>query len=143
MKTKWCNDCKKHKPLNEWSNGRPGFCKKCMAARARKYYYDNREKLSNRTAIARQKVFDYLINNPCIDCGERCPVVLEFDHRNSKEKNAAVSSMVAKGHLWDTIQKEIDKCDVRCANCHRMKTAKDFNWGMLTKWNALKAKGGI
>jgi hypothetical protein len=30
------------------------------------------------------------------------------------------------------VKNEIEKCDVRCANCHRRKTAKDFNWYKLS-----------
>jgi hypothetical protein len=38
-----------------------------------------------------------------------------------------VGSMVSE-YSWDRIAEELKKCDVRCANCHRRKTARDFKW---------------
>lgn len=39
-----------------------------------------------------------------------------------------VSLMVADGYSWENILKEIEKCQVLCANCHRIKTARDYKW---------------
>jgi hypothetical protein len=60
------------------------------------------------------------------DCGEKNPVVLEFDH--IQDKKCDISRMLANGLSIKTIKAEISKCEVRCANCHRRKTAKDYNW---------------
>ena len=51
-------------------------------------------------------------------------MVLEFDHLEKKNKIAAVSEMVSLQSPWEVITKEIQKCEVRSANCHRRKTAK-------------------
>jgi len=75
-----------------------------------------------------QLIFDYYRENPCIDCGETNPVVLEFDHRDGVDKKGDISKLVARGLCWERIKEEIDKCDVRCANCHRIRTAKQFGW---------------
>ena len=60
-----------------------------------------------------------LRRSACTDCGERDPVVLEFDHRRDKRGN--VSTMTGWASL-ETLRQEIAKCDVRCANCHRRRT---------------------
>ncbi len=73
------------------------------------------------------KVREYYKKHPCVDCGENDPVVLDFDHRVGEKKLRNVSNMM-HWSCWDTIKKEIDKCDVRCANCHRRKTAKERNY---------------
>jgi hypothetical protein len=56
----------------------------------------------------------------CIDCGEKNHVVLDFDHLKDKRYN--VSRMIHDGFSWAAIKKEIAKCEVVCANCHRIRT---------------------
>jgi len=75
----------------------------------------------------RDFLLEYLLIHPCVDCGEDDPIVLDFDHvKGKKFKN--VGRLCINGFSTDSIKKEIDKCDVRCANCHRRKTAKEFGW---------------
>jgi hypothetical protein len=71
-----------------------------------------------------QYMVDYLKQHPCVDCPEIDPVVLEFDHRGNKDYNVGEMS----NYSLSTIIKEIAKCDIRCANCHKRKTAKQFNY---------------
>ena len=66
--------------------------------------------------------------NPCITCGEDDPVVLDFDHRDGNTKIGNISDMARFSLGLDTLMKEIKKCDVLCANCHRRRTAKQQNW---------------
>lgn len=73
-------------------------------------------------ADARALVYNYLKAHPCIDCGEPDIVVLDFDHVRG-EKLHNVSDMIRRGAALQRIEAEIAKCDVRCANCHRRKTA--------------------
>jgi hypothetical protein len=75
----------------------------------------------------RGKVYDYLSIHSCVDCGESDPVVLEFDHVREK-KEWDIAKMLTQAYSWDTILKEIAKCDVRCANCHKRRTAKQFGY---------------
>ena len=57
----------------------------------------------------------------CVDCGEKDPVVLDFDHVRG-EKVDIISHMYAAA--LPRLLNEISKCDVRCANCHRRITAR-------------------
>lgn len=102
-------------------------CRECHKPFRKNWYEANKERhLSQVKArkhhareVARNYVWDYLSAHPCIECGETNPVVLEFHHRHRKDK--AISEMVAGGYPTSTIQTEINKCDVLCANCHRKK----------------------
>lgn len=64
-------------------------------------------------------VLEYLIDHPCLDCGESDPIVLEFDHRDGVTKKFNIGDALRKGVSVQTLMTEIAKCDVRCANCHR------------------------
>ena len=100
----------------------------------KKYYKKNKKYHIKQVSIRnkkiyqenRKKIFNYLKNNSCVDCGNSNPIVLEFDHKDNIKKKFIISS--AMGNSWDKIKEEINKCDVRCANCHRIRTAKQFNW---------------
>ena len=74
----------------------------------------------------RQYICDYLKEHPCVDCGESDIAVLDFDHvRGTKVDD--VANLICSASLAK-IQEEIKKCAVRCANCHRRKTARQRGW---------------
>jgi hypothetical protein len=47
---------------------------------------------------------------------------MEFDHRDPREKIDSVSKLVGHGAHKDKILREIAKCDLVCANCHRIRS---------------------
>lgn len=81
--------------------------------------------LSRKQRTHLRKLYDFLSSNPCKDCGENNPVVLEFDHVRG-EKFKCVSHLT--NYSWDVISAEVAKCEVRCGNCHKIKTAKESNF---------------
>jgi hypothetical protein len=127
------SDFNKNKTNKEGLNS---ICRECSNSRSKKYYSDNQEK--HKKAIQernkkyqtkiRLKIFDYFKDNPCVDCGETNPIVLEFDHKDGVDKQFDLSTGTRRGYKWEKIKNEIDKCDVRCSNCHRIRTAKQFGW---------------
>jgi hypothetical protein len=74
-------------------------------------------------ARSRNRAFvqEWLRRHPCADCAEADPVVLEFDHVDTKR--APVSTLVRGECSLEVIADEIARCVVRCANCHRRRTA--------------------
>lgn len=96
--------------------------------------YKDREKLyaaqKRHRVMVRAKLFEFLSTKKCVDCGEKDPIVLEFDHRSSKEKFKIVGKMLSGHYSWQSVLNEINKCDIRCANCHRRKTySEQKSWG--------------
>jgi hypothetical protein len=114
-------------------------CRGCTSAFSRSHYeqnkavYKRRAKEHNRKQadFLRQKVLEYVAAHPCVDCGETNPVLLDFDHRERAEKSFTIGKVLTDGYSWDTIRAEIEKCDVRCVRCHRLRTALQFGWYRL------------
>lgn len=65
-----------------------------------------------------------------MDCGlhPEYLAVLEFDHRPNEVKSFNISSRMYSGKIEDLIA-EIEKCDIVCANCHRIRTTKRKQYG--------------
>jgi hypothetical protein len=114
------------------ADGLQYVCKECIRQKHAVHYLENmdsyKDKAIKHNAEYRlrnlQYIIDYFKTHPCVDCGETDPVVLEFDHIVNKKYNIAELNHSS----LETLCKEIAKCEVRCANCHRRKTAKQFNY---------------
>jgi hypothetical protein len=134
---KRCSCCKQVKPASEFNqrkrsaDGLQTICKVCSRARSRKYYADNRAEHSKATtarnrrwkAEIRRRILAFLAEHPCVDCGCSDIRVLEFDHLGDKEHG--ICEMIRAALSWDRIEREISKCEVRCANCHRIRSFRD------------------
>lgn len=135
MKT--CHTCKRPKSLEEFGNnkrnkdGKQPYCKECGKDKDRKHYLDSplrktkiMEANEHRRLESIKFVVEYLKDHPCVDCGEDNPILLEFDHRCDKVGN--VSSMFLGSR--ERLVEEMEKCDVRCVRCHRLKTAEQLGY---------------
>lgn len=135
---KTCVTCHVDKPLSDFNlrraavDGHQPRCRACCAA----WYAANRARHSANTSArnARERAKHalllgrYLLDHPCVDCGEDDVRCLEFDHRPDESKRANVSDLSRLPAPWRVIEAEIAKCDVRCANCHRRRTAERGRW---------------
>lgn len=97
--------------------------KEAAAKRSADWYRSNKERASStqkaRTDANRNLVAE-LKNVPCADCGGVFPpCVMDFDHV-SENKTRGVAQMMS--HSLDLILEEISKCEIVCANCHRIRT---------------------
>src|SRR5439155_151817 len=108
---------------------RQWICLACQRAYTKDWYHRNREKQIAAAYVRRvrqakhlgRKIRDYLTDHSCVDCGESDVDVLDFDHL--RDKRADVSRLVHTAVSWELVVAEIAKCEVRCANCHRRRTA--------------------
>lgn len=135
-----CRTCKKDKKKDQFvlknkiTGTRSTQCKSCQREYAKSHYINNKDKYVQRakkfSSNARQKaiqfVLEYLEGKSCIKCGEDDILVLDFHHRDPSNKKYVVSLMISRNCVA-TIQEELDKCDILCANCHRKETHKQQN----------------
>ena len=136
-----CSRCGEAKRIDEFpiKNKATGlrrvWCRDCCRAYGREHYQKNKPvylaKAARRRGPDRQRIRDlirqYLLAHPCVDCGETNILLLDFDHRDRSEKRDMISR-IALGGSWPRVLREIEKCDVRCANCHRLRTAGQLRW---------------
>lgn len=81
--------------------------------------YD-RAKSKRRQAMIRAWVHNYKESRPCVDCGDYYPYyVMDFDHLGNKV--AEVSRIMRRNNITN-IKAEIEKCELVCSNCHRIRT---------------------
>lgn len=142
---KQCSACKETKELSKFNNksashdGKQSICRECNKERSKRYYRENREKhkqvaLENKRKYRSEnnrRVWEILEASSCVDCGNDNPRVLEFDHI-AGNKEGDVGRMLCSNVGWTRIKKEIEKCEIVCANCHRMRTQDSTgNWRTL------------
>jgi hypothetical protein len=121
-KRKRCTKCEQTKPVSEFQRNRAtadGLQTRCTTCQNTTNRAQQRAK--------REAVYHYLRRHPCIDCGEADPIVLDFDHVRGV-KSLSVGTMISRQKSRAVIAAEIEKCEVRCSNCHRRRTAKSRDW---------------
>ena len=133
---KKCITCGEFKLITEFGiksknkvDGLNNQCKLC------KREYDNRFHITREGEVKKIKyikskdlnkrnaeyIFEYLQDKACLKCGESNSVVLEFHHLGNKKFNIGNYG----GKSIQTLKKEIEKCQILCANCHRIVTAEE------------------
>lgn len=138
MKT--CNRCGQEKPREEFyaraanKDGLCGSCKSCDKRYIKSWKEKNEEYRLRETARKKNKLaqlrvlyVEFMSDKYCVDCGNSDIRVLQHDHVRG-EKVMGVAAMVNRLWSWDAILKEIEKCEVRCANCHLIKTGERGKW---------------
>lgn len=150
MDTKTCIDCKSVLlldcfPIKKRKGGKftiSSCCRACFNKKRRETRYIPRlstEELNKRrsarklaTEKHRIKVREEFLEGkrqPCMDCkGVFPPFCMDYDHRNPNEKYKEVGILVVGRYAKSLILQEMAKCDLVCANCHRIRTAKQQNW---------------
>ena len=88
-------------------------------------------RIKARIAVIEEK----LRRGACMDCDMKVTrenyFCFDFDHREPMEKSFAISSK-SRDVARATLEAEFDKCDLVCANCHRIRTHLQIKSGVLT-----------
>ncbi len=108
--------------VKKWKKNNPKKVKK----QKRRYRKKYPEKLSEYERIRHRKKREYIqkykLSKGCAICGyNKCAEALDFHHPGDKNFRIALST----GKNLEEIKKEIDKCIIHCANCHRELHAKE------------------
>lgn len=130
MNTQKCSKCCLEKSTVEFfsnkkrTSGFDCYCKDCRREYSKKHYgmqkaYYKGKTNRNKEKI-RQFVSTYKQGKKCVRCGFDNPIALDFHHRNPADKKFAISRACISGIGKDRLDKEIAKCDLLCANCHRI-----------------------
>jgi hypothetical protein len=136
-----CSRCHVAKPLADFpiKNTAKGWygshCRTCRRSYGKKHYLSNVSYYKAKASVSRTRersanraiVDAFLADHPCVECGEADPVVLDFDHVDPKLKVDAIGRLQHSGGRA-VLLSEMSKCEVRCGNCHRRRTARQFGW---------------
>jgi hypothetical protein len=131
---KICAKCKESKSKSEFGFKEKGrlqpYCRPCNNEHNREYYANNKEKQKSVVLARNQRyrnelkiwIRDLKESSPCLDCKISYPwYVMDYDHIGD-DKEFNISYMVASVYSRANIEKEIAKCELVCANCHRERT---------------------
>lgn len=98
------------------------YCRSCFNIMRREKYQAKEVKGLKRR---RQQVWIDLKSKPCTDCGNVFPwQVMEFDHVPGRGAKIAEVNKIKKNKGMSTARAEIEKCDLLCPTCHRIRTWK-------------------
>lgn len=126
------------------------LCKFCGESNLENFYVRDKEKRIRKDCCKSCKnklTVQYRINNKkraieykggiCVCCGLKtnCYSVYDFHHINSKDKikTKGKNESYNTSWSWNKIKLEIDKCELLCARCHRLKHIGISNWGQTAE----------
>ena len=120
----------------------PYKCPKKQKEYLAKHYQENKDKYraaakrSKRPNVLRKQAFSdrYKLYCGCQRCGFKESVkALEYHHIDPSQKDNIVSNLIFGNWSLKVIKREIRKCVVLCANCHRI-VHEEIDKGVKHKW---------
>lgn len=105
-------------------------CRACIKLIHRDWYERNKERHYGNVQKRRKLVSDetvrrltaYLKAHPCIDCGATDPLVLHIE----EGPDFSLKARLLEGVTWTALLPDIERCEVRCANCRCLRAAQQF-----------------
>jgi len=128
---KRCSACKEDLPVELFhknkakKDGLAHCCTPCQKVYAKQHYEANKSQYFQRNQRTRKrakaKLMEQKADTPCTDCGQKFhPYIMEFDHLDPSTKISAIGRMNAASGR--TFTEELAKCELVCANCHKLRT---------------------
>lgn len=119
-----CVSCNERPQRADGRGGYKPVCRMCAGGGA-----EDAKRLAELRAIIKE----HKANGSCVDCGEKDPIVLDFDHRDPRRKKFNISATRRRHPTVALLKAEIAKCDLRCANCHRRRTYRESHASHINK----------
>jgi Zn finger protein HypA/HybF involved in hydrogenase expression len=117
-----CKYCGKDFQALKWSR----FCKKCKLRFAK--HPLPKSSTTMRMIRNREFITNYKKDKRCKKCGyNKYPEILDFHHKDQKDKNLSVNALMKNLSNIYKINKEIEKCILLCPNCHRILHLRERN----------------
>jgi predicted transcriptional regulator len=101
-----CRDCGVELDKKDFKGNR---CRKCSAKQGKL------RRRRKRTAAVE------LLGDKCMDCGNTYPHAVYDFHHHSNDKEECVSKLIHTNKKLEVILNEASKCELLCANCHRLR----------------------
>lgn len=130
---KKCSTCQQEKSFDSfgkhkrYSDGLQKQCKDCRVIVAHNHYVKNKKYYLDKAkkSDAEYDIWwkDYKKSLKCVYCGFNNPVALDF-HHTEDNKDFTIANMIQRHYAKDRVLKEVAKCIVLCANCHRIEHSK-------------------
>jgi hypothetical protein len=137
VRERLCGGCGVQQPVEDFPfknaavGKRHSRCRACLRQNSRRHYQGNKRAYLKRNQknnplqrnTNRLFVMQFLLEHPCVRCGQSDPVLLEFNHIDPATKTANVCDVIHSRASLTRVRDEIGKCEVLCANCHQRHTA--------------------
>lgn len=150
--TKVCGKCKLKKSIENFnSRSEPNKkhilksrCKQCETICSYKWATKNNVRIYDYRRARKDNLKKWFKNtfknNPCVDCKQKFPsCCMDFDHKDGTIKINTLATLVGHGYSKESILEEVNKCDLICANCHRIRT-EARGWNQWEKCRRKKSK---
>lgn len=128
---KSCTHCSTHKPgflyphNTTYTLNRTHICNECHRIKQKETYAANKghkRKVATDRVKSRKKRAVEMFGGKCQDCSGVFPqCVYDFHHVGGKDMDPYVALTMS----WDNAVKELEKCVLLCANCHRIRHFKE------------------
>ena len=123
---KVCNGCKQELPFDKYHKRGKGYqslCKECRKEYDKAFWQRKRQEYmivkNNRRREISKKFSEYKGTLKCLVCEENSPECLDFHHTDPNTKEYNITDLARRGYSMKAIMREVEKCVVLCANCHR------------------------
>lgn len=129
--TRTCHRCKVEQPIDQFYVEAEARAKVRRGKKINMPCRGCNQRYQAERRAPRQAIVDQIkAESGCMDCGlhPEYSQVLEFDHRPDEDKKFHISDRMATGTL-EELMAEIAKCDIVCANCHRVRTVIKNQFG--------------